>query len=147
MDNIDNNIEIDDILLLLENKIYIHFYNNILHIELFEESLTENDNIIMHKVLDHFYDKCKKKNLSFYLLYNFSQLSISSSTNLIYNTPIYQDHFNKHITFFRSNLKSLYIIIQNYVLRESLDNILDLYNPEIKPCIFENIENIPNYLL
>lgn len=138
----DNDIEIDDILLLIENKIYIHFLNNILHIELFEESLTEGDNTIMHKVLDNFYKNCKKKNISFYLLYNFSQLSINSSTNLIYNSSIYQNHFDEHIQFFRSNLKSLYIVVENYVLRESLDTILDLYNPEIQPVIIQNIEEI-----
>tara|TARA_Y100001958_G_C21213079_1_gene538653 strand:- start:955 stop:1380 length:426 start_codon:yes stop_codon:yes gene_type:complete len=137
-----SDLEVDDVLLLIENKIYIHFLNNILHIELFEDSLTEGDNTIMHKVLDNFYENSKKKNLSFYLLYNFSQLSITSSTNLIYNVSVYQDHFNKHIQFFRSNLKSLYIIIENYILRESLDTVLDLYKPEIKPLIIQNIKEI-----
>ena len=137
-----SDLEVDDVLLLIENKIYIHFLNNILHIELFEDSLTEGDNTIMHKVLDNFYDNCKKKNLSFYLLYNFSQLSITSSTNLIYNVHIYQNHFNEHIQFFRSNLKCLYIIIENYILRESLDTVLDLYKPEIKPLIIQNIKEI-----
>ena len=137
-----SDLDVDDVLLLIENKIYIHFLNNILHIELFEDSLTESDNTIMHKVLDNFYNNCKKKNLSFYLLYNFSQLSITSSTDLIYNVSLYQDHFNKHIQFFRSNLKSLYIIIENYILRESLDTVLDLYKPEIKPLIIQNIKEI-----
>ena len=140
-----NDLEVDDVLLLIENKIYIHFLNNILHIELFEDSLTEGDNTIMHKVLDNFYENSKKKNLSFYLLYNFSQLSITSSTNLIYNASIYQDHFDKHITFLRTNLKYLYIIIQNYTLRESLNNILDLYKPEIQPKIIEDIKDIEFY--
>ena len=57
-----SDLEVDDVLLLIENKIYIHFLNNILHIELFEDTLTEGDNTIMHKVLDNFYDNCKKKN-------------------------------------------------------------------------------------
>ena len=135
-------LEVDEVLLLIENKIYIHFLNNILHIELFEYSLTECDNTLMHKVLDNFYNNCKKKNISFYLLYNFSQLSITSSTTLIYNTSVYQDHFNEHIQFFRSNLKCLYIIIKNYILRESLDTVLNLYKPEIKPLIIQNIKEI-----
>lgn len=138
----NNYLEIDDVLLLIENKIYIHFFNNILHIELFEETLTEGDNTIMHKVLDNFYNNCKKKNLSFYLLYNFSQLSITSSTNLIYNTSVYQDHFNEHIHFLRSNLKCLYIIIESYILRETLDTVLNLYKPEIKPIVIQNINEI-----
>ena len=137
-----NDLEIDEVLLLIENKIYIHFSNNILHIELLEDSLTDGDNIIMHKVLDNFYNNCKKNNTIFYIVYDFSQLSIISSTNLIYNASIYQDHFDKHINFLRTNLKYLYIIIQNYTLRESLNNILDLYKPEIQPKIIEDIKDI-----
>lgn len=137
-----NDLEIDEVLLLIENKIYIHSSNNIVYIELLEDSLTDGDNIIMHKVLDNFYNNCKKNNIIFYIVYDFSQLSITSSTNLIYNASIYQDHFDKHITFFRTNLKYLYIIIQNYTLRESLNNILDLYKPEIQPKIIEDIKDI-----
>lgn len=140
-----NDLEIDEVLLLIENKIYIHSSNNILYIELLEDSLTDGDNIIMHKILDNFYNNCKKNNTIFYIVYDFSQLSITSSTNLIYNASIYQDHFDKHITFFRTNLKYLYIIIQNYTLRESLNNILDLYKPEIQPKIIENIKDIEFY--
>ena len=137
-----NDLEIDEVLLLIENKIYIHSSNNIVYIELLEDSLTDGDNIIMHKVLDNFYNNCKKNNTIFYIVYDFSQLSITSSTNLIYNASIYQDHFDKHINFFRTNLKYLYIIIQNYTLRESLNNILDLYKPEIQPKIIEDIKDI-----
>ena len=138
----NNDLEEDKILFLIENKIYIHFSNNILHIELFEDSLRDCDNTKMHKVLDNFYNNCKKKNISFYLLYNFSQLSITSSTNLIYNISIYQEHFNKHIHFLRSNIKCLYIIIENYTLRETFDTILNLYKPELKPIIIQNISEI-----
>tara|TARA_B000000565_G_C23518284_1_gene274728 strand:- start:74 stop:502 length:429 start_codon:yes stop_codon:yes gene_type:complete len=140
-----NDLEIDEVLLLIENKIYIHSSNNIIYIELLEDSLTDGDNIIMHKVLDNFYNNCKKNNIIFYIVYDFSQLSITSSTNLIYNASIYQDHFDKHINFFRTNLKYLYIIIQNYTLRESLNNILDLYKPEIQPKIIEDIKDIEFY--
>ena len=106
----NNDFEIDDVLLLIENKLYIHSIDNILHIELFEESLTLDDNNLMFNALDIYYDNCQK-NLSFYIVYNFSQLSITSSSNLIYNASIYQTHFDKHIKFFHINLKSLYIII------------------------------------
>ena len=140
-----NDLEIDEVLLLIENKIYIHSSNNIVYIELLEDSLTDGDNIIMHKVLDNFYNNCKKNNTIFYIVYDFSQLSITSSTNLIYNASIYQAHFDKHITFLRTNLKYLYIIIQNYTLRESLNNILDLYKPEIQPKIIEDIKDIEFY--
>tara|TARA_Y100000589_G_C27136441_1_gene622771 strand:+ start:764 stop:1192 length:429 start_codon:yes stop_codon:yes gene_type:complete len=140
-----NDLEIDEVLLLIENKIYIHSSNNIVYIELLEDSLTDGDNIIMHKVLDNFYNNCKKNNTIFYIVYDFSQLSITSSTNLIYNASIYQDHFDKHITFLRTNLKYLYIIIQNYTLRESLNNILDLYKPEIQPKIIKDIKDIEFY--
>jgi len=138
----NNDFEIDDVLLLIENKLYIHSIDNILHIELFEESLTLDDNNLMFNTLDIYYDNCQKKNLSFYIVYNFSQLSITSSSNLIYNSSIYNNHFDKHINFFRTNLKSLYIIVQNYTLRESLNTILNLYNPEIKPHIIENINDL-----
>ncbi len=142
----NNDFEIDDVLLLIENKLYIHSIDNILHIELFEETLTTEDNNLMFNTLDIYYDNCEKKNLSFYIVYNFSQLSITSSSNLIYNASIYQTHFDKHIKFFRTNLKSLYIIVQNYTLRESLNTILNLYNPEIKPHIIENINDLSKNL-
>ena len=138
----NNDFQIEDVLLLIENKLYIHSIDNILHIELFEESLTLDDNNLMFNTLDIYYDNCQKKNLSFYIVYNFSQLSITSSSNLIYNSSIYNNHFDKHINFFRTNLKSLYIIVQNYTLRESLNTILNLYNPEIKPHIIENINDL-----
>ena len=88
-----NNDLLDDVLLLIENKLYIHSIDNILHIELFEESLTLDDNNLMINILDNFYDNCQKKNISFYILYDFSQLSITSSSNLIYNASIHHSHF------------------------------------------------------
>ena len=96
---------IDNVLILLENKLYIHSNKNILNIEVFEEFLTDDDNEKMHEVMDIFYEDCKKNNISFYLLYNFSQLSIANSTNIIYNMSIYQDHFDKHTTFLQKNMK------------------------------------------
>ncbi len=143
----NNDFQIDNVLLLIENKLYIHSNNDILHIELFEEFLTEEDNNKMHDVLDNFYEDCEKNNISFYILYNFSQLSISNSTNIIYNADIYQDHFNKHIQFLQKNLKRLCIVIQNYTLRETLNTILDFYKPDIKPLIIEDIKDMSKYLL
>ena len=101
----------------------------------------------MIKILDDFYDNCKKKNISFYILYDFTQLSITSSYNLIYNTSIHQTHLNKHIQLFRSNLKNICIIIKNYTIRESLNTILELYKPEVKPYIIEDIKEISTYFL
>ena len=37
------------------------------------------------------------------------------------------------------------VLIQNYTLRESLNNILDLYKPEIQPKIIEDIKDIEFY--
>ena len=142
-----NNDLLEEILLLLENKIYIHYNTNILHIELLEDSLTLEDTNKMIQILDTFYDNCKKKNISFYILYDFTQLSITSSTSLIYNTAIHRSHFDKHIQLFRSNLKGICIILKNYVIRESLNTILDLYKPEIKPHIIEDIQEISTYFL
>ena len=142
-----NNDLLEEILLLLENKIYIHYNTNILHIELLEDSLTLEDTNKMIQILDTFYDNCKKKNISFYILYDFTQLSITSSTSLIYNTSIHRSHFDKHIQLFHSNLKGICIILKNYVIRESLNTILDLYKPEIKPHIIEDIQEISTYFL
>ena len=142
-----NNDLLDEVLLLLENKVYIHFTNNILHIDFFEESLTLDDTNKMINILDNFYENCKKKNLFFYILYDFTQLSITSSSNLIYNTSIHHSHLNKHIQLFRSNLKKICIIIKNYTIRASLNTILDLYKPEIKPSIIEDIQEISTYFL
>ena len=136
-----------EILLIIENKLQISLNNNILIIELFEESLLEEDTNKMNNVLDTFYDNCKKNNIFFYILYDFSQLSITSSTNLIYNASIYQDHFDKNISVLRSNLKSLCVIITNYTLRESLISILDLYKPELKVNLIEKFEDTTKYFL
>tara|TARA_B100001564_G_scaffold337574_1_gene328645 strand:- start:1657 stop:2088 length:432 start_codon:yes stop_codon:yes gene_type:complete len=137
---------IDNVLLLLENKLYIHSNNNILHIEVFEEFLTDDDNEKMHEVMDIFYEDCKKNNISFYLLYNFSQLSIANSTNIIYNMSIYQDHFDKHTTFLQKYMKRFCVLIQNYTLRESLNTIIDIYNPDKKPLIIEDIKDLSKHL-
>jgi len=140
-------IQENNILLFVEHKIYIHYINNILHIELLEEVLTEKDTNTIHETLDTFYDNCKKNNIFFYILYDFTNLSITSSSFLIYNSPIYNKHFNKHETFFISNIKSICIIIKNYVLRESLNQIIDLYKPENMPHIIENITDADKYFL
>ncbi len=137
---------IDNVLLLLENKLYIHSNNNILHIEVFEEFLTDDDNEKMHEVMDIFYEDCKKNNTSFYLLYNFSQLSIANSTNIIYNMSIYQDHFDKHTAFLQKYMKRFCVLIQNYTLRESLNTIIDIYNPDKKPLIIEDIKDLSKHL-
>ena len=63
-----NNDLLDEVLLLLENKVYIHFSNNILHIDLFEESLTLDDTNKMIDTLDNFYENCKKK-IYFFIFY------------------------------------------------------------------------------
>ena len=143
----NNNFQENDILLLVKHKIYIHYINNILHIELFEEMLNEDDNIIIHEILDTFYDNCKKNNIFFYILYDFTNLSITSSSYLIYNSSIYDKHFNKHFHFFRTNVKSLCIIIKNYIIREALKNIIDIYKPENKPHIVESIKDTDEYFL
>jgi hypothetical protein len=137
---------VDNVLLLIEHKLYIHSNNNILHIEVFEEFLTDDDNKKMHDTIDMFYEDCKKNNISFYLLYNFSQLSIANSTHIIYNISIYQDHFDKHIIFLQKYLKRFCVIIQNYTLRESLNTIINIYNPDVKPLIIEDIKDLSQYL-
>ena len=136
-----------DILLLIENKIHIYFDGKILTIELLEECLSDGDVLIMYKVLDNFYNNCEKNNIFFYILYDFTNLSISSSSSLIYNSSVHHDHLNKHILVFRSHLQNLFIIIQNSTLRSSLDTILDTYKPEIKPILIETIEDIDKHIL
>lgn len=136
-----------EIFLIIENKIEISLTNNILNIQLFKESLTIEDTNKILDILDKFFDSCKKNNTYFYLLYDFSQLSITSSSNLIYNSSIYQNHFNKHNSIFYHNIKSLCIIIKNYTLRESLNSILYLYKPETKINIVENFEDTNKFFL
>ena len=136
-----------DILLLIENKIHIYFDGKILTIELLEECLLDGDVLIMYKVLDNFYNNCEKNNIFFYILYDFTNLSISSSSSLIYNSSVHHDHLNKHILVFRSHLQNLFVIIQNSTLRSSLDTILDTYKPEIKPILIETIEDIDKHIL
>lgn len=136
-----------DILLLIENKIHIYFDGKILTIELLEECLSDGDVLIMYKVLDNFYNNCEKNNIFFYILYDFTNLSISSSSSLIYNSSVHHDHLNKHILVFRSHLQNLFVIIQNSTLRSSLDTILDTYKPEIKPILIETIEDIDKHIL
>ena len=136
-----------DILLLIENKIHIYFDGKILTIELLEECLSDGDVLIMYKVLDNFYNNCEKNNIFFYILYDFTNLSISSSSSLIYNSSVHQDHLNKHILIFRSYLQNLFVIIQNSTLRSSFDTILDTYKPEIKPILIETIEDIDKHIL
>lgn len=136
-----------DILLLIENKIHIYFDGKILTIELLEECLSDGDVLIMYKVLDNFYNNCEKNNIFFYILYDFTNLSISSSSSLIYNSSVHHDHLNKHILIFRSYLQNLFVIIQNSTLRSSFDTILDTYKPEIKPILIETIEDIDKHIL
>lgn len=135
-------INTNKILFLLENKVNIHFTNEILTIELYEDNLTDDDTTKMNNILDIFYSNCKKNNIFFYILYDFTHISIYATTFLVYNTSLYCDHFNKHISIFCSQLKCFYIIIQNSNLRDLLTSILDTYQPKIKPIFIQNILQI-----
>jgi hypothetical protein len=135
-------IETNEILFLSENKVHIHFTNKVLTVELYEDILSSEDTTKMNNILDMFYSNCKKNNIFFYILYDFSQVSISSSSSIICDISIYCDHFNKNTDIFRSNLKCFYIIIQNATLRDLLTSILDSYKPEIKPVFIQDISQL-----
>lgn len=135
-----------EILLFIENKLHIFNENNVLHIELFEDCLTDNDNDKMHNILDIYYDNYKESNKKFNILYDFTNLSLTSMGQITLNISTYNNHFNKHIGVLRKNLKNLFIVINNSVVRETVDSILDLYQPEIKPILIENIESLTKYI-
>ena len=135
-----------EILLFIENKLHIFNEHNVLHIELFEDSLTDNDNDKMHNILDVYYDNYKESNKKFNILYDFTNLSLTSMGQITLNISTYNNHFNKHIGVLRKNLKNLFIVINNSVVRETVDSILDLYQPEIKPILIENIESLSKYI-
>lgn len=135
-----------EILLFIENKLHIFNEHNVLHIELFEDCLTDTDNDKMHNILDVYYDNYKESNKKFNILYDFTNLSLTSMGQITLNISTYNNHFNKHIGVLRKNLKNLFIVINNSVVRETVDSILDLYQPEIKPILIENTESLSKYI-
>lgn len=135
-----------EILLFIENKLHIFIDNDVLYIELYEDSLTDEDNEKMHNTLDIYYNDCKETNKTINILYDFTQLSLTSMGNLTFNISTYNAHFNKHIELLRKNLLHLFIIINNSVIRETVDSILDLYKPELKPILIKNTDSLKDYI-
>ena len=121
---------------ILETKnVLIIFKQNILYQKLYNNIPNSDDIKSISKVLDKFYDNCKKNNIKFYQIYDFTDVSVFSIPKVTQNRDLYMDYIRSKYDIFQTNLYCTVLMISQTLIRKCLECLLKIYTPT-KPLKF-----------
>ena len=119
-------------------KVYLED-NNKLCITFFEEYLNDKIYLELLEKLELFYEVCKKKNIQFYLILNFSFMTVMSCAVLIKYISKTSVFLNKHREFYKTYKFGTIFITQTNVTKKIAELVLSSYTP-VRPYKFINDE-------
>lgn len=126
--------------ILLDNDfVIISLKNNIIYITLKKKLPSESKLNIIKKTLQKFYDLCNEKNTKFFHIFNFNDVALSSIPNFISTKELIKEFFIKNYKLFRTNLYCTSIILDNFIVRNCISLVLQIYTPS-KPLNFVSSE-------
>lgn len=125
---------------LLNNEyISIILKNNIINITVKNEMPNEENLNIITNTMDTFYNLCKEKNTKFFHVFNFKNISLLTLPDFISNKYLVKDFFMKNYKLFQTNLYCTALIIDNFIVRNTIKLLLSIYTPN-KPIAFFSTE-------
>ena len=111
---------------LKKNVLYHKILNKLPNIEEFTKIAT---------ILQKFYDICAERNKRFYQIYNFNDISITSIPEFSKCTDFIKKFFINNRVIFQNHLYCTGVIINNFLIRNSIKLVLNVYTPS-KPFTF-----------
>lgn len=120
--------------------IIISLNKNILYHTILNKLPNIEEFVKMSNVLQTFYNICIEKNKHFYQIYNFNNIELSSIPEFSKCTNFIKDFFIKNKDIFNNNLYCSGIIINNFLVRNALKLVLNVYLPA-KPFTFVKNES------
>jgi len=115
--------------------IIISLNKNILYHTILNKLPNIEEFVKMSNVLQTFYNICIEKNRHFYQIYNFNNIELSSIPDFSKCTNFIKNFFMKNKDIFNNNLYCSAVIINNFLVRNALKLVLNVYIPS-KPFTF-----------
>ena len=115
--------------------IIISLNKNILYHTILNKLPNIEEFVKMSNVLQTFYNICIEKNKYFYQIYNFNNIELSSIPDFSKCTNFIKNFFIKNKDIFNKNLYCSAVIINNFLVRNALKLVLNVYIPS-KPFTF-----------
>tara|TARA_B100001564_G_scaffold320302_1_gene298155 strand:- start:3936 stop:4439 length:504 start_codon:yes stop_codon:yes gene_type:complete len=131
---------------LLNNEyISILLTNNIINITVKNEMPNEENINIIKNTMDTFYNLCQKKNIKFFHLFNFKNISLLTLPQFAANKYLVSDFFIKHYKLFQTNLYCSALVIDNFIVRNCIKLVLNIYTPNKPIAFFSTKEECPEF--
>lgn len=112
-----------------ENVINLYVENNKLYSIFLGDKINNNIFLKCLEAMELFYDTCKKKNIKFYFICNFSLLKIQNYPLYISYIPQIITFVKKHNEFYKNYKYGTIFVTETHISQEFTKIILKLYKP------------------
>jgi hypothetical protein len=120
---------------LEKNRLYVILKNNQINETIFNDCLS---------CLESFYKTCKKKNISFYSIFDFNKVDILNLSILIYYVKKTGNFLNKYKEFYKTNLIKTIIISDSGIGKKVFEIITATYTSTRPVSFISSTCNILN---